>query len=318
MLRKREKEHKPEKGREDKVCLFLTLIFFLINFSTALAIDSISTLDELEEKIFHHKFKNEEVNQRINRLEEFTFGETHAGLNTEKRIENITSALKPEQITDQNQEDKTRLPEALKPPTTTEAKSTPKVIYDEAFNVGIVGTVSQMEVRVFGQPFNNLPFEKRIKNLEEKVLSIPEINKNKKKPLIERITYLVQRINLIPQAQNQIPPYQGYTPQSYTIDPDTGYLINEETKEIIKDISGNPVYVKIPPQLFKQNIEEDITRELIPPEYQLPNQFPYGTQEGIYKQNFPPYGKYQQPTNKIPPELFFNPNSLDIGGEEGY
>ncbi|MBI2995485.1 MAG: hypothetical protein HYY52_02100 [Candidatus Melainabacteria bacterium] len=287
MLRKKEKEYKQEERKDFK--FFVSVIFILLAFffykleasvyATENEYSNINKLDKIEEKIYHETFKGETSEQRISRIEEFIFGKKYANENIETRINKITFAIEPEK--------KSEVKEV------NEIKAQQTIIYDELFNTGVVGAISQLEKKVFNHVFNNLPFQARVSRLEEKMLSQGEILRAKQKPLIERISILVKKSGgLIPQAQtlSQVPP------RNYTIDPKTGYLINQETSEIVKDSYGNPILVMIPEPLLLNTQPNYGGLPQAP--YQFPNQ-PYGNQ---YGQN-----------GQIPYDLLFNQGGYDAG-----
>ena len=299
MLRKKEKEHKQEKNEEINFFSFNLTIIFLsllilslansISFYTLANIEETQTtqktdLDNIEEKVFHQSFNKESQEERAGRLEKFLFGITHANLSLEERLNKITNAIQ-----------------------TNIKKETPQVLYDESFNTGVIGTISQIEIKIFNRIFNDLPFQTRVSSLEDRLLSRQEIIRARKKPLLERVSILVSKaeINTNPQPQIQ-KNNRSLTNYSYTIDPRTNFLISEQTGEVVKDGFGNPIKVMLPqtlPQLPLQN-----NYGLLPLQNQLNPYLPY--------QNLP----NQQPgiPGQIPPlDLFFDQGS-GYGNDPGY
>lgn len=271
MLRRKEKELRQGKSEDFKFLLYLiSLIIFLIlniHFNRLSAQDfqvlKGSNLDSIEEKIFHEKFSKASQEERISRLEDFVFGKKYTGEDYEKRIKRIVDALHTP-IQEEKAKPKPQSQEAIKPEHIEE----PKIIYDESVNTGVIGAISQIENKVFNKTFNDIPFSERIAALEEKLLSRSEIVKNKKKPLLERVTVLVHKAGLITNQENLKPQNKNtFTPQSYTIDPKTGLLINEKTGEIVKDNLGNPISVMLPQAL---PLPQSQFNPL------LPNNLPYG------------------------------------------
>ena len=208
MLRKNEKEHKQERKKGFK--LFFTRVFFSvllfspvvftpskisknITFAKEEQIEQNTNpdLESLEEKVFHQKYTKDSSEERISRLEEFLFGNKNTSEGFESRINKIKKALKLSQpqlkITES---EKIETPEIKEP----------KVIYED---LGIVGIISQIENEVFNMTFNEQPFPRRVIALEEKILTRGEIAINRKKPLLERVSYLVQKSGL--QVNKQIP-----------------------------------------------------------------------------------------------------------------
>ncbi|MBI3591646.1 MAG: hypothetical protein HY094_09765 [Candidatus Melainabacteria bacterium] len=340
MLRKKEKEHKPEerKGfsplqKEFFFPILIILNIYLVEISFQFqnsvfaeetqntqaveqknigsteikAKDSLQNLDTLEEKVLHQKFSNDSKEERIGRLEEFIFGTRTPNLSIESRINKLSAAIEP-----QKKEEKIKNEPVKIEPKQTEINNPiedPKVIYD-APDSGVIGAISQIEMKVFNMTFNDIPFNKRVENVEDKILSKSEVYKARKKSLIERISILVKKSQL-PVNQEKIPPTNpsNNQPQSYTIDPRTGYLINELTGEVVKDGSGNPVTVKIPRQLA-------IPQQPLPqPNYryqQNPSSIPYGNNP-LQPGGLPAPGQ-------LPYDFLFNQGNfnLDPGADPGY
>ena len=300
MLRKKEKEHRQEKNEgfnlhTDKllVLFFLLLSIYLLETSGEFVIAQDKDLGTIEEKIFHQKFEKEPKEERVSRLEDFLFGTKHSGENLESRTTKIFAAIEPPAKEPKSIKVEQILPkiEPERIETDKQGSGEPNIVYDEAFNTGVVGAISQIESKVFNKTFNNLSFPIRVVNLEEKLLSRPEIIKNRKKPLIERVTILVQKAGLPVQKENPpviYPPQKSlqnnyqYKPQaqSYTVDPNTGLLINEQTGQPVKDNYGNPITVRLPQPLPQpQGVIPQDPYGFLPQQNQLnqygfPNQLP--------------------------------------------
>ena len=348
MLRKKEKEHKPEKNEDFNrsylkaliIAILINLIYFAqvicffhssFHYSSIAQTDStkeiqdkdIISIGELEEKVFHQKFESDTKDTRLSKLEDFIFGKKFSGGAIPERINKLATAL---QI--QKKEQAQTLPEPvpqISPEKVIEkaTEETPKVVYDETFNVGILGTVSQLEKRVFNKVFNDVLFQSRIVALEDKLLSRVEISQNRKRPLLDRITILMQKVGIpsqkpeplqlpqknnpsnTPQAQNQNNFQNNPGPQNYTVDPTTGLLINEQTMETVKDNYGNPITVMIPKPIQTQNYGQ--------PNYGLPYQ-------QNPQQNLPPYGNplQQNQYGGFPLDLLFNQQDPGTGNDPGY
>ena len=334
MSRKKEKVHKPEEKKGFSLLKISLLIFFISStlflqltyqfkdkvFAqsnnpevSAKPKDSNDDLSNLEEKIFHEQYTKDPTEERLSRIEDFLFGRKYSSQSIENRISKINTALQP--ALQPPVQEKTNI-ETLKPiePEHLEIPSKPeepKVVYDEGANTGVIGTISEIENKVFGMTFNETPFQKRVENLGFKILSNLERNKSMKKPLIERVSILVKKVepNAIRPDTPPIIPNRARPnyPQSYTIDPRNGFLINEQTREIIKDSYGNPITVRIP---------------TVPQELQ---QIPQNPNYGYQGQNqFAPYGNFPQQQGglpgQIPYDLLFNQGGLDpgVGGDPGY
>ncbi len=364
MLRKKEKEHKQEKSKDNVQKLYIIAILFIFTIQIfnlsyysykCFAAESNTPaqsspqkegsktteqneLDLIEEKVFHEKYSSDPQEARVSRLEEFVFGKKQSNETIEQRIKKINNAINPkEQQETQKTEIKEQNTKESSPVTErNESKQEYSVIYDESFNVGVVGAINQIETKVFSMSFNNLPFPVRVAKLEETLLSKSEILKNRKKPLMERVNKLVQKAGVMPDYQapqiqlpkqpqpsyNYAPPqnYQNQ-PQSYSIDPNTGYLINDQTKEIVKDNLGNPISVTVPKQnLNQQGIPPNYynNQNLIPPQYPqqgYPGNTPYNNQNFIppqYPQQGYPNNNPSLPTHpgfpqtQIPFDLLFD------------
>ena len=327
MLKEKEKAHKQEKkeGKNPSKYFLLAVLFIFLYlipyfpYKVRAQDSEIVNLEKLEEKVFHENYKNETTSERLNRLENLLFGIKFSGEPSDVRIKRINNALLPplkDTPVPKNEKIISMQDNILKPETYNE-KEDRKVIYDDSFNTGITGAIAQLEQKAFNQSYLNQPFQIRIANLEDKLLSKAEIIQNRKKPLLDRVAYLLQRGGIENTSgattssntkglQNNIP----NTVQNYTIDPNTGYLINESTREIVKDGSGNPIMVKLP-----SNVRL--------PEQQFKD--PYSNyQPSPLQQN--PYLQYGNPLpqggipGQLPLDLFFNQeNSNDSGIEDlGY
>ena len=316
MLRKKEKEHRQEKNEGfnpslNKILLFIFLLLLLSQFTYKVtSAQENSDLGIIEEKIFHQKFETEPKEERISRLEMFLFGVKQPNQDLENRLTKILSALKspkkePEQISAQTVK---LIPKQLineRPENDNE----PRVVYDESFNTGVVGAVSQIENKVFNMTFNEVPFPTRVATLEERLLSRSEIVKSRKKPLMERVTILIQKANIRIREQREPQSNYQYNPptQNYAIDPQTGSLINTQTGEIVRDNYGNPIVVMLP-QPLQQG---------------LPLQPQYGFQLPPNQRN--PYGfPNQLPGGQVAPGIFnpldylYNQGNIDPNADPGY
>ena len=318
MLKRKEKEHKHVGNAVYKTSVtyrffftkFLILIFLSLNLTipcypeeskdnsnTAQVDLATEKISDLEDKVFHEKYTADKIEDRLGRLEDFVFGNKYSSLTVNDRLQKLAGAL-TSKTTDSIPPESVAVKETPDDTPTNE----PRVVYDESFNTGVIGAISQIESRVFGKTFNEYTFQKRIENLEQRILNRAEIAKNKNKTLIERVTYLVRRTGISPVNPNIPvinPPVNPQITQSYTIDPGTGNLINEATGEIVKDSYGNPIQVKIP-SILKQNPANS------PGIY---NQFPQAQQQFLQPlpQNAQPYG------NVLPQNQF--PNSLPYGNQ---
>ncbi|GEM_PF-3049033 len=330
MLKRKEKEHKHVGNAVYKTSVtyqffftkFLIVIFLSLNLtipcypeeskdnSNTVQVDlATEKISDLEDKVFHEKYTADKIEDRLGRLEDFVFGTKHSTLTVNDRLQKLAGALTSkttedisipsESVAAKGTPEKQQKEETKAGDITT---NEPRVVYDESFNTGVIGAVSQIENRVFGKTFNEYTFQKRIENLEQRILNRAEIANNKNKTLIERVTYLVRRTGISPVNPNVPainPSVNPQVTQSYTIDLSTGNLINEATGEIVKDSYGNPIQVKIP-SILKQNPANS------PGIY---NQFPQAQQQFLQPlpQNAQPYG------NVLPQNQF--PNSLPYGNQ---
>lgn len=324
MLRRKEKAHK-QKRKEDKntsLKLFFTiLIFSCFCNSTNVSAEEVSptsadvfstSLDEIEEKVFHIKYNSDKKEDRLSRLEDFIFGIKNEKKTPEERLKKISSSIetKPEQT----KKEIIPTPVQIQEP---QIKEEPKVVYDDNSKNGVFGTITDLEKKMFDKTFEDLPFQKRVEQLESKMLSSGELNKVKDKPLIERVTNLVQKGNPKPiQEPFQVIKPKNTLPQpnkqlngqrNYRVDPNTGQIINELTGDVVTDSDGNPITVKMPSQIPQQ------TQYFPDPDdgYPIPGfggqqQFPgLGTQQQFPQQNgFPnqlqqQYGGQYNPLNQL-------------------
>lgn len=300
MLRKKEKELKLERKEDKKIIVLILFLLVLLSFSITNISYSQEVLTSIEEKVFHHKYTNETNEQRMSRLEEFIFGKKYQNETTEVRLNRISNALQPQKGEKKHLEN-TITPQESQITKTDTIEKEPKVIYDESFNTGILGAISQIEFKIFNKTFNNVPFGARVSALENQLLTKFEIPQARKKPLLERVTILLNRAGLItnrpiqaPNINNPIPATkEELQPKSYTLDARTNFLINEETGEIIKDNFGRPIRVKLPPELQGQN--------------QI-NQFNPSLQQNPSQQGIP---------TQVPPLDFLFKNG-EFGGEQEY
>lgn len=222
MLRRKEKEHKQEEERDSKpqktFFILILLIFFITNLNV-FAQDTEQSqvnyqertdskeLDNLEEKIFKYKYNNEPKEKRVERLEEFIFGKKYTSKNIESRINKLLKAFK-KQAKEEEVFEQVEIP-----------KQEPKIIYDNTSETGIIGAISQIEIKIFNKTFNDFPFYKRVENLEENILSEHEIKKIRNKSLIERVSILIKKTGIMPQQEDTLTlpqqpfPQYNYLPQ---------------------------------------------------------------------------------------------------------
>ncbi len=282
------------------------------------------TLEERIQKINNAINPKKEQSAINNRIEQLGLGNEQNSPNSQSPIPNPQSPDQQSDITEQN----------LKP----EAQDSPQVVYDESFNTGVVGAVNQIEEMIFNMVFNNLPFPTRVSNLEDKLLSKSETMKSRKKPLMERVQKLIQKsglqqnykpspiqIHQVPQ-QPQEPNNYRYPrnypnkQQSYTIDPNTGHLINEQTNEVVRDNFGNPISVKMPQVNLNQPIPQ---QNNFYNQQQYPQQNNFYNQQQYPQQGYPnnaPYGTQLNPgfpQTQIPYDLLYNKEE-DQNGEQDY
>ena len=260
MSRKKEKVLRHEKNEDFKkqlgrllLIVFLLLNLYILNTEKVYAsfsqesTDQSGDISEIEEKIFHEKYEKELLESRLTRLEEFIFKTTSKNESYEQRIKKIKDAFTSKENAD-------KLPEQIKNQALDKTsienteKEEPIVIYDESSNTGVIGRVRQIENKVFNMTFDNLPFQSRVSNLEDSILQTNEAEKLRKKSLMERVTYLLEKTGLQTHEQNNIKKDSQSPPQikTYSIDPSTGFLINEANGETVKDNYGNQIKVNVP------------------------------------------------------------------------
>lgn len=306
MLRKNEKAHKLEKNEGFSFLLYkvffpvfiLLFIFVLQNlleincFSIAQVTQTNTDLGSIEEKIFHHKFETDSYEDRLSRLEVLIFGNKNLADSADQRTTKIINAFKIKDGTPSQKPQETIINEPVK-------LEKPTIVYEESNNEGVVGAIGQIETKLFNKTFNDLPFITRIENLEEKLLTKSEISNIRKKPIIERISILVKKVPVNQEKENAMF-------QSYSFDPRTGYLINEQTGEILKDNYGNQVVVMLPQSNFLP---------LLPQQRNPYLQGQYG--QGQYGNNQLQLQQQLGIPGQLPPLDIFN-QGLDIGGDSGY
>ena len=326
MLRKKGKVHKQEKRRGINLITLLLLLLFITTFNYSNSqTENKSYIDKIEEKIFHQSYSSEPKDERLSRIENFLFGRSFPAESTESRVNKISSAVNPEEekedriILEADPIDKL-IPEKIKTIDTTPSIS----------NEGVIGLIDQIETKMFSMTFNDYPFQARISALEDRILSREEVIVNRSKALLDRVIILLERTGLevpkyenldylgntqpqvqaptyhqdtrSPQVQPQAPNYQHTPPQpqhqetsvTYSIDPNTGFLINQLTGDIVRDLDGNKIMVMPAPP---------IPQYTYPSNNVLPQQF--GGQQNQY-------GIPGQNGNQIPYELFFNPNNFEL------
>jgi len=253
-------------------------------------------LDSLEERVFHQSYSTESKEARVSRLESFLFGKQDPKESIENRLKKITTALKVPEV------EQPDVKAGLKPASTEEIKAEGLGIPPPQESVdkeGIIGAINQIEIKMFNMTFNDYPFVARINALEDRLLQKNELAKNRVKPLLERVTILVDKAGIPVQKDNK-----ARTPRSYSIDPKTGLLINDQTGEIVKDSNGQPIAVMLPQPLPQQNY----------------GYRPSQQQNPLYQNN--PYGnQFQQNPGGIPSPydfLFNQQNNADTGSDPGY
>ena len=321
MLRKKEKEHKLEK--KESFSLSITVVFFIFSLLlSAYAQESqYKDLDSIEKDIFHQSFTSESKEDRLSRLEEFLFGTKRSNENPEIRTNKIINALKQKETTTKTQEQITQkeiipnLPKNNKIDLTSQKEQTTK-FYDESTNVGVIGAISQIETKVFGKSFNELSFQSRVSALEEKILTKSEIINNKNKPILERVSYLVKKTGLNIPEQNlptiTLPSNNQNKPSTkiYSVDPKTGFVINDKTGEIVKDSLGNQIIVMLSqpqPNTGFQYRQNQLNQYLNPPSYGS------GSESGN-----PQLQQYGIPGQLPSLDNLLNQDGQDYGQDPGY
>ena len=334
MLRKKEKVQMQgkRKGFSLVKLLFSLILFSNINLSSYFYTHIASAqeinvkqgqdpenkeLTVLEEKVFHQNYITESKEARISRLESFLFGKQSQKESSENRIKKITSALKtPEPEEPTVREDLKPIPEIKS--ESLNKLSPPQEPIDKE---GVIGAINQIEIKMFNMTFNDYPFQARINALEDRILSKREITNNRLKPLLERVTILVDKADIpvqkdtklnLPAAENINPqnstfrtPPSASNPKSYSIDLNSGFLIDDKTGQIVKDSDGNPISIMLPQP---QQLQPNQNYGYMPPQNPLQNN-PYGN-------------NIQQNPGGIPSPydfLFNQQNNLDPGGSDpGY
>lgn len=268
MLKENEKKPNQIKKEKEEVKFFsysllfsFILIFFISSTITykantevlepkqenTITDPSLEKINKIEEIVFHQSYPKEKTENRLLKLENFILGSENPNLTIEERIKKISTALKIEDKKENSEVPEIKTVEQKENEISTEQKSKPET--DE--NVGIFGTISKIEKQVYGSEFNQFPFEKRVELLEEKLLTSSERYKSKNKSLLERASYLVTKSMIeIPQEEpnnlnNQIQANNQTNKKRYIID-QSGFLINEDTGEFLRDNQGNPLSVNRP------------------------------------------------------------------------
>ena len=318
MLRKKEKVLRQERKKDFKSYFLFSLLFLLL-LSVNVFSDQISTaqetniqqpeikeLDSLEEIVFHQTYKNQTKEERLTKFEFFLFGKNFQAETFESRFTRITSAL------NKHKEEKNLLiAENLKPTENIPKEKNPQLPVN-VHNEGVIGAVNQIELKLFNRTFDDYPFQSRISGLEDKLLSKSEILNNRKKPLLERITILINKANINigespvnPRLQEiQLPKQQQeQNTKTYSIDPNSGFLIDEGTGQIVKDLNGNQIQVSKPRQLNDLSFPN--------------NNYGFANQQNQYFPNQQYNNQLQQ--NQLPYDLFFNQGAQDPGiADPGY
>ena len=121
--------------------------------------------------------------------------------------------------------------------------------------------INEIEEKVFHEKYNAEPIEKRLARLEEFIFKATHQNENLdgrikriknaflskeqiKNESLDQITIYDKSLNLLkkqdPHIQNQP------SIRTYSVDSNTGFLIDELTREIVKDSYGNQIKVNLP------------------------------------------------------------------------
>jgi len=335
VLRKKEKVLKQNASADKSfaitIVLLLCLIFQLPSFCQSANINSnqIETINQIEEKVFFHKYPDDSKEARLLRIEKFIFKKKYEKETLDVRLNRLMKALKIDIrdekssfIPQNNLLETEELKTQDQPIDLPEQNNTGQE--EEASEGGIVGAINTIEKQVFGTIFSDKPFQARIEALEDKMLSTFEKLKTRRQPLLDRVNYLVQKAGLtqfLQQPQISYPtsnqdtsqPFYG-TPgeqqlnnpqyqaqpnlpqgqQTFSIDPSTGFLINQQTGEIVRDNFGSPVIVG-----GRQN-------NFLGDQYQEQPQ--YGNQY---------YGSTGNP-QALPPEFYLNPNMFGTDDDFGF
>lgn len=289
-----------QRKRKD-FSFFLISIFFCTQITFAQEPDN-KELNNLEEKIFRQNYSSESKEARAERLENFLFGKPTSKETIENRIKKITTALKAPE-TEQLVEKEIKSETLDKIP----------LLQVPANNEGIIGAISQIEIKMFNMTFNEYPFVARINALEDRLLSKQEIATDRIKPLLERVTILVKKAGItqnsgtgIQDPANSQKPTANSGPRSYSIDPNTGLLINDQTGETVKDNTGQPISVMLP-QAIPQQILPQLNYR-----YQPQQQNPLYQNSSYGNQFLPNRGGIPSPYDF----LFNQQNNLDPGGSD--
>jgi len=323
--------HKPKRRKDNYFLVFLLALSISNALAQSPSPNGEGDLSSIEGKIFHQQYANEKNEDRVSRIEEFLFG-VKSNKPYEERLNKIVKSLKTNETP---RPDDSHL---LAPPTRPVVSPSRPIA--PSSSQGVLGTVSSIEQKVLGKTYNDLSFQARIDQLEEKMLSRDEYEDSINKPLLERVTILVKRANVQTEgtSQNVVPsgeirprrgsqlgsgpavdlpkagrgglptidlPKAGGGGQSYRIDPNTGQIINELSGEVVKDASGNPIHVRIPTQL---------------PSNLLPfqnNNYPFlqQQQQNRNQNAFPNQlpNQYGGLGGQNPLDLLYNQNNLDPG-----
>lgn len=301
MSKEKEKWLKQERKGDLNLFWFFILLIFVVSLRSGafaqdlITPDKLSKLEEIEEKLFHEKYKNDSAESRISRIESFIFGTSKKDFDINSRLNYILSSL----------EKKVKLKPKIYTSEHKVIKPEPIVIEKETSDTdsSILGQVKKMEEEVFGDSFEEKSFNIRVEELEARLLSDFERIQSKQKALLDRVSYLVKKFNNTKnrisniQQRLQNPIQHREIEQTYTLDPLTGLVINESTGEVAKDEFGNPIKVRLPSQIYPNNPAFPTQ-----PNPLFPNA-PYGT------------GQPSLQPQQLPPEFFLQQNGFDFGDD---
>lgn len=310
-LKEKEKVHKLARKKESLVVSFLPLLFIMCSviifpyasYGNAENKD-LDTVKEIELKIFKQDFSSLPITERISMIEEFTFGNSTEKTDLTKRIDKIFKAYNYKKVVDNS--------EISFPEVKTVEPSQKKIEYVQKYDNSIIGSISQLEEKVFQKTYPEMPFPQRIETLENKILTRTEKAKNKDKTILERVTFLLNKAKINTNNNSQTATQEQTNSDSYTVDKKTGFLINKRTNEYLLDNTGNPVSINRQNQ--NTGLEQFLGGELDPsnPITQLLLQKQYENKTNntnLYPQlNYPtpkyPQNPYQNGLqNGIPQEL---------------
>ena len=159
MLRKNVKVHKQKRKKDfnlnRSITYFLILtILFCFKASAQETIsnkEDIKSIELLEERIFHQKFEEDTIKDRLSKIERFVFGKESKERDLTTRINNLSEALnKPEKTPELFQPKPLPKITPEKIIEETNIKPEAKVLYGESFNTGVLGKVKEIEIKLYG------------------------------------------------------------------------------------------------------------------------------------------------------------------------